>query len=77
MTDHVRVETANGVTAITLVRPEARNAITVAMYTAMAEAVEAANADPDARLITLAGEGVDFTAGNDLMDFMAEMPQPM
>lgn len=75
MTDHVKVDAANGVTAITLSRPEARNAITVAMYAAMAEAVEKANEDPEARLITLQGEGVDFTAGNDLMDFMAEMPR--
>ena len=75
MTDHIRVEKTNGVTAITFDRPEARNAITVAMYTALAEAVEAANEDENGRLITLRGEGVDFTAGNDLMDFMAEMPR--
>ena len=75
MTEHVKVELSDGVLAIRLVRPEARNAITVAMYAALAEAVESAQDNDAVRLITLRGEGQDFTAGNDLMDFMAEMPR--
>jgi enoyl-CoA hydratase/carnithine racemase len=71
----VRVERDAGVTAITLARPERRNAITVAMYSALAEAIEDASSDDSARLITIRGEGQDFTAGNDLMDFMAELPR--
>ena len=31
--------------------------------------------DPSLRLITLSGEGEDFTAGNDLADFLAAMPR--
>ncbi|MCM8557191.1 enoyl-CoA hydratase-related protein [Sphingomicrobium sediminis] len=62
--------------SIRLNRPESRNAITVAMYAAMADAVEQAGSDDGIDLVTISGEGVDFTAGNDLMDFMAEMPQP-
>lgn len=75
MTDHVKVEMSNGVMAITFARPEARNAITVAMYSKLAESVEAAQDNECVRLITLRGQGMDFTAGNDLMDFMAEMPR--
>jgi len=75
MAEDVRVERNGGVTAITLARPERRNAITVAMYSALAIAIEAASADESARLITIRGEGQDFTAGNDLMDFMAELPR--
>ena len=75
MSEHVRVETNGGVLAITLARPERRNAITVAMYAALADAVEQAQPDPALRLITLNGEGQDFTAGNDLADFMAAMPR--
>lgn len=76
MTDHVHVEQKNGVLAITLARPKQRNAITVAMYAALADAVESA-ADNDAvRVITIRGEGEDYTAGNDLMDFLADMPAP-
>ncbi|WP_265530122.1 enoyl-CoA hydratase-related protein [Sphingomicrobium marinum] len=78
MTDHIQVDRAHDgtVVQITMARPEARNAITVAMYEAMAAAVEDAGKDDKVRLITIRGEGVDFTAGNDLMDFMQAMPQP-
>ena len=65
-----------GQLAITLSRPRQRNAITVAMYAALADAVEEAATDPAIRVITLAGEGEDFTAGNDLYDFLKEMPPP-
>ena len=75
MSEHVRIEARDGVLAITLARPERRNAITVAMYAALADAIEQAQADPSLRLISLAGEGEDFTAGNDLADFMAAMPR--
>jgi len=75
MSEHVRIENAGGVLAITLARPERRNAITVAMYAALADAIEEAQSDPSLRLITLSGEGEDFTAGNDLADFMAAMPR--
>ena len=70
MSEHVRIERDNGVLAITLARPEQRNAITVAMYAALADAVTGA-ADDGTRLITLRGDGVDFTAGNDLGDFLS------
>jgi enoyl-CoA hydratase/carnithine racemase len=70
MSEHVRIEDRGSVLAITLARPERRNAITVAMYTALAEAVEQASSDNAKRLITIAGEGQDFAAGNDLADFL-------
>jgi enoyl-CoA hydratase/carnithine racemase len=73
MSDHVRTETSEGVLSILLARPERRNAITVAMYAALADAVELAAGDPSIRLITIRGLGEDFTAGNDLMDFVAEL----
>lgn len=75
MSEHVRVERGDGVVAITLARPERRNAITVAMYAALAEAIESADADESVRVITLAGEGQDFAAGNDLADFLQALPR--
>ena len=48
---------SGGVLAITLARPERRNAITVAMYAALADAIEQAQPDPSLRLITLARRG--------------------
>ena len=75
MSEHVRIERDGAVLAITLARPERRNAITVAMYAALADAIESAADDPSLRVITLRGEGQDFTAGNDLGDFLAELPR--
>jgi enoyl-CoA hydratase/carnithine racemase len=75
MSEHVLVERKGDVLAIILARPDRRNAITVAMYAALADAVEGAAGDDNVRLITLRGEGQDFTAGNDLGDFMAELPR--
>lgn len=65
-----------GQLSLTLSRPKQRNAITVAMYAALADAVEGAAGDPSVRVITIEGDGEDFTAGNDLYDFLKEMPQP-
>lgn len=76
MSEHVIVNTNNGVMRIELARPERRNAITVAMYAALADAVERAGENGAIRLITIRGRGEDFTAGNDLADFMQEMPAP-
>src|SRR5437764_3493960 len=75
MSEHVWVEKSGGVLAITLARPERRNAITVAMYAALAEAVESAAGDDSVRLITFQGEGQDFAAGNDLADFLNALPR--
>ena len=73
MSEHVTVSRGNGVLAIRLNRPERRNAITVAMYAELADAVTSAAGDPKVRLITITGAGQDFTAGNDLMDFLGEV----
>lgn len=55
-------------------RPEKRNAITVAMYAALADALAAAEADCDVRVVLFRGNGGAFTAGNDLKDFLANPP---
>jgi enoyl-CoA hydratase/carnithine racemase len=73
---HVLVERKDSVLSILLARPERRNAITVAMYAALADAIESAADNNSIRLITIEGLGEDFTAGNDLGDFLKELPQP-
>ena len=75
MSEHVRVEKGGGVLAITLVRPERRNAITIDMYAALADAIAGAFEDGETRLITIRGEGQDFAAGNDLADFLQAQPR--
>jgi enoyl-CoA hydratase/carnithine racemase len=67
----IRTATHEGVATIEIARPEKKNAITMAMYAAMAEAITAAGADPDVRALLITGQPGIFTAGNDLEDFMS------
>ena len=76
MSEHILIERRGALLALTLARPDRRNAITVAMYAALADAIEGAASDPSVRLITLEGQGDDFTGGNDLADFLKDMPAP-
>jgi enoyl-CoA hydratase/carnithine racemase len=75
MNEHVRVQRDGALLAITLARPERRNAITVAMYAALADAIGDASKDDGVRVITIQGEGQDFAAGNDLADFLEAAPR--
>src|SRR5208283_3251326 len=68
---HVQTELKADVLRITIDRPEKKNALTTAMYTGLADAVEQGEANPDVRVLLLHGNGDSFTAGNDLEDFMA------
>jgi enoyl-CoA hydratase/carnithine racemase len=70
----IAVDTINGVARIRIARPEKKNAITVAMYQAMADAVAAAHDDASVRAILFCGDKDIFTAGNDLEDFMKNPP---
>jgi enoyl-CoA hydratase/carnithine racemase len=67
----IQTEVKDDVLRITINRPEKKNALSQAMYTALAEAVERGDANPDVRVMVLHGNGDSFTAGNDLQDFMA------
>jgi enoyl-CoA hydratase/carnithine racemase len=68
----IRTEFENGVARIEIARPEKKNAITVAMYQQLADAVAAANADGQVKALLIHGQPEIFTAGNDLEDFMAQ-----
>lgn len=70
----IRTETADGVARIEIARPEKKNAITVAMYQQMADAIAAAHDDGSVRAILIHGAPEIFTAGNDLEDFMKNPP---
>ena len=70
----IKTATLNGVATIEIARPEKKNALTAAMYSAMAEALAAANADAAVRAVLIAGQPGVFTSGNDLEDFMQRPP---
>ena len=69
MSEHVVISHADGVMEIRMNRPEKKNALTRAMYDAMADAFERADADPATRVALLTGTGDAFTSGNDIGDF--------
>src|SRR6266566_8575516 len=70
MTEQVIVADGGAVRTIRMNRPEKKNALTSAMYDAMAEAIETAKGDSPIRCILIAGAPGAFSAGNDLGDFM-------
>lgn len=71
MTEHVLSEKAGGVLTLTINRPEKKNALTRAMYQALADGIDGAATDPDVRCVLIQANGDIFTAGNDLSDFAA------
>ena len=70
MNEQILYAKAGAVATIRLNRPEKKNALTTAMYGTLCEAIADAARDADVRAIALLG-GNDFTAGNDIADFVA------
>ena len=70
----IKTATFNGVATIEIARPEKKNAITSAMYHAMAAALDAAATDPKVRAVLITGQPGIFTSGNDIEDFMSRPP---
>lgn len=68
---HVLISQSGGVCELRLNRPDKRNALTIAMYDTLWEAVVRAEADDSIKVILLSGAGACFTAGNDLGDFLS------
>jgi len=64
---HLRVERdPDGVGRIVLDRPEAKNALTLAMRDGIIDAVRSFRADPQVRAVLITGDGDSFCAGMDL-----------
>jgi len=68
---HVIIERRGAVQVIRMNRPEKKNALTRAMYGAIAEALQSGDADPQIAAHVFLGVPGAFSAGNDLTDFMA------
>jgi enoyl-CoA hydratase/carnithine racemase len=69
MSDRVTVSVDAGVADVRLNRPEKRNALDGAMFTALAEAGERMKTEPGLRCVVLSGEGASFCAGLDFGSF--------
>jgi len=70
MSSEIQVSDEGHVRTVRMNRPDKKNALTAAMYDAMAEAIETASTDARIRCVLIAGPPGAFTAGNDLTDFM-------
>jgi enoyl-CoA hydratase/carnithine racemase len=66
----IKTATLNGIATIEIARPEKKNALTVEMYQAMADALIAAREDASVRAVLITGQPGIFTSGNDLEDFV-------
>ena len=71
MTAVVRSEAAGGVLVVTIDRPEARNAVNLAVAEGIAAAMDALDGDDSLRAGILTGAGGTFCAGMDLKAFVA------
>jgi enoyl-CoA hydratase/carnithine racemase len=74
MSDDVLVSKGGPITEVRLNRPGKKNALSPAMYTAMADALTHTDNTPEARVTFITGTGDIFTSGNDITDFMQNPP---
>ena len=61
----------DGVAWLTLNRPQARNALSMGLMTALDEALIAIGQDPTVQVVVIAGNGPAFCAGHDLREMRA------
>src|ERR1700719_3416260 len=69
-------ENAGSLLRIQLNRPSKRNAMTSAMYVALAAILDDAAKDGRTRVVLWHGAGDSFCAGNDIEDFLKNSPGP-
>ncbi len=74
MTDAILLQRERGLLTLQLNRPDKKNALTRAMYSQLAEALEQADADPQVNAVLIQGSSECFTAGNDIGDFLEQPP---
>ena len=68
----LREDGADGVTIITLNRPQARNALSVGLMTSLQAALDAIAKDNSVKVVVIAGAGPGFCAGHDLKEIRSD-----
>jgi len=71
---HVVVETRDRIARIEIARLDKKNALTLEMYQALADALVAAEDDAQVRAVLIHGAADCFCSGNDLKDFLERPP---
>jgi enoyl-CoA hydratase/carnithine racemase len=74
--DDIVTERAGSILRIQLNRPKRRNAMTSAMYVALADVLKNAARDERTGVVLWHGAGESFCAGNDIEDFLKNPPGP-
>jgi len=70
----VKTGKAGPVTILTLCYPERRNALSLPLRAVLLEAMQAALADEDCRVVVITGEGAHFSSGGDISSFDGVTP---
>ncbi|WP_120430391.1 enoyl-CoA hydratase-related protein [Acinetobacter baylyi] len=73
---HLNANLENGVLTLALNRAETKNALYGELYLWLAQALDDADQSNDVRVVILRGADRDFTAGNDMKDFMGFIQKP-
>lgn len=68
----LRDDGQNGVTTLTLNRPDRRNAMSTALLSEFEEVLEALNSNNSVKVVILTGSGPVFSAGHDLAELRSE-----
>jgi enoyl-CoA hydratase/carnithine racemase len=71
----ILIQRDDAILRIGIHRPDKKNALTGAMYLAIADALTAADVDASVRVILLHGSEEVFTSGNDINDFLDNPPR--
>jgi len=74
---HLRTTLDQGILTLAIQRPEAKNALYGELYLWIAAALDEADQSKDVRVVILRGADADFTAGNDMQDFMKFVQTPV
>ncbi|MEE4246011.1 MAG: enoyl-CoA hydratase [Kangiellaceae bacterium] len=77
MTTHIETTRQGEKLVLKFNRPDKKNAITAAMYQALADGVTKASDDESIRVINIIGDDRSFCAGNDLQDFLENPPESL
>lgn len=67
-------DTSGSILTLTLNRPGKQNALTRAMYQELADALASAASDSALRVVIIRSSSSNFTAGNDIYDFLNDPP---
>ena len=74
MSEYIERVIADRVSRIKINRAQKKNALDLAMYQSLADAISGADADPAVRVTLISGVEDSFCSGNDIQDFLKNPP---